>query len=208
MNVNIGRSSARGAAKTKYLIDVATRLFVEFGYGRMGLDVLVRDAKVSKTTVYSRFSSKTELFKAVIQDACAEAGSRTPDAIPDLDDLPGTLTMVGHDVLARFSLPTMQAILFGIAEASRTDPTTSRLFWDAGPGRGARIIAESIDRKNPSAPAFELGNQFVLDISGVIVGRSLLGFDDFSKLDFDAIVDEHVATFLARNKSLLSKAAR
>jgi AcrR family transcriptional regulator len=204
MNVNTGRSSARGAAKTKYLIEVATQLFERLGYGKMGLDVLVREAKVSKTTVYTRFSSKTELFKAVIQEACSRARSSANDAIPDLDDLPATLKMVGEDVLLRFSMPSMQTILFGVAEANRSDPSTSRLFWDAGPGIGARVVAESISRQNPSAPAFEMGNAFVLDISGVIVGRALLGFTDFSSLDHADIVDAHVKNFMTAHHSLLS----
>ncbi|WP_420430749.1 TetR/AcrR family transcriptional regulator [Hyphobacterium sp.] len=199
MNVNVGRSSARGAAKTRYLIDVATGLFQKLGYGQMSLDVLVREAKVSKTTIYSRFASKAELFNAVIQNACAEANASATESIPELSDLQATLRMVGRDVLDRFSQPKMAAILFGIAEASRSDPSARRLFWDSGPGIGARIIAEAINRRAPSAPAFDLGNEFVLDISGVIIGRALLGFTDFDALDLDAIVEEHVDRFFARH---------
>lgn len=199
MNVNVGRSSARGAAKTRYLIDVATGLFQKLGYGQMSLDVLVREAKVSKTTIYSRFSSKAELFNAVIQNACAEANASGTDVIPDLSDLRATMQMVGRDVLDRFSQPKMTAILFGIAEASRSDPSASRLFWDSGPGIGARVVAEAVNRRAPKVPAFELGNEFVLDISGVIIGRALLGFTDFSSLDLEAIVDEHVDRFLERH---------
>jgi len=203
MNENIGRSSARGAAKTRYLVEVASRLLQEHGYGQTSLDVLVREAKVSKTTVYSRFSSKIDLFKAVIQAACAEANAQSPGPTADMNDLEGILRMVAHDVLVRFTQKKMQAILFGIAEAGRSEPGISRLFWDSGPGIGARIVAEAVNRRNPNAPAFELGNQFVLDLSGFVVGRALLGFADFSNLDMESVIDDHVKHFLATNSRLL-----
>ncbi len=49
------------------MLDVALRHFIEKGYGATSLSDIVLDAKISKTTLYSRFSSKQELFYAVLQ---------------------------------------------------------------------------------------------------------------------------------------------
>jgi AcrR family transcriptional regulator len=49
------------------LLAVALKEFLENGYGGASLSQIVEAAGVSKTTLYSRFSSKAELFRAVIR---------------------------------------------------------------------------------------------------------------------------------------------
>ncbi len=48
------------------LLDVALNEFLEHGYGGASMASIVKVAAVSKTTLYSRFSSKEELFRAII----------------------------------------------------------------------------------------------------------------------------------------------
>jgi AcrR family transcriptional regulator len=48
------------------LLDVALQEFVEKGYGAASVSNMVRKAGMSKTTVYSRFSSKADLFRAIM----------------------------------------------------------------------------------------------------------------------------------------------
>ncbi len=49
------------------LLDVALNEFLKSGYGGTSMATIVKAAGVSKTTLYSRFSSKRELFLAIIQ---------------------------------------------------------------------------------------------------------------------------------------------
>jgi len=58
----------RREARPGELIAAALDLFVEKGYAATRLDEVVARAGVSKGTLYLYFSSKEELFKAVVQE--------------------------------------------------------------------------------------------------------------------------------------------
>lgn len=49
------------------LLDVAFQEFLAHGYGGTSLTQIVKAAGISKTTLYTRFSSKEELFEALMQ---------------------------------------------------------------------------------------------------------------------------------------------
>jgi TetR/AcrR family transcriptional regulator, mexJK operon transcriptional repressor len=55
------------AAIEDRLLDVALNEFVENGYGATSLTRIVKVAEISKTTLYSRYPSKEDLFRAIIR---------------------------------------------------------------------------------------------------------------------------------------------
>lgn len=54
------------AALESKLLSSALREFLEHGYGGASMARIVKDAGVSKTTLYSRFPSKEHLFRAIV----------------------------------------------------------------------------------------------------------------------------------------------
>lgn len=48
------------------LLDVALREFLEHGYGGASMSQIVKVAGISKGTLYSRYGSKAELFRAIV----------------------------------------------------------------------------------------------------------------------------------------------
>lgn len=50
------------------LLSAALTEFISQGYGGASLSKIVKNAGVSKTTLYSRFESKEQLFRAIMQD--------------------------------------------------------------------------------------------------------------------------------------------
>jgi AcrR family transcriptional regulator len=50
----------------KRILDIALQEFLEHGYGGASMSRMVRNAGISKTTLYSRFSSKEAMFRAII----------------------------------------------------------------------------------------------------------------------------------------------
>ena len=50
------------------LLSVALRAFIEHGYGASSLTQIVKAAGVSKTTLYSRYASKEQLFHAIMRE--------------------------------------------------------------------------------------------------------------------------------------------
>ena len=70
------------AAIESKLLQVAFNEFLEHGYGGTSMARIVKVAGISKTTLYSRFSSKEELFRAIIHlqiDNSAPAAFLTSD---------------------------------------------------------------------------------------------------------------------------------
>src|SRR4051812_48118631 len=60
------------------LIHVAMSHFMANGYGATSMASIARAARVSKDTLYSRFSSKAVLFRAIVKDQIAGV----QDALP------------------------------------------------------------------------------------------------------------------------------
>ena len=66
-----GRSRGRPTPATAVAIDselleIALREFLQHGYGGTSMAQIVKVAGISKTTLYSRYASKAELFRAII----------------------------------------------------------------------------------------------------------------------------------------------
>ncbi len=55
------------AQKREHLIDVATELFNRLGYHAAGVDQIIAQAGIAKTTLYRHFKSKDELIVAVLR---------------------------------------------------------------------------------------------------------------------------------------------
>ncbi len=62
------RWKRRKGARPQELIDAALTLFGEFGYAQTRLDDVASRAGISKGTVYLYFSSKQDLFEAVVRE--------------------------------------------------------------------------------------------------------------------------------------------
>ncbi len=70
------------------LLDVALGEFLQHGYGGASMAMIVKTAGVSKTTLYSRFSSKKELFLAIVRRML---DSQDITEMMDLGETPPTL---------------------------------------------------------------------------------------------------------------------
>jgi AcrR family transcriptional regulator len=65
------RWKRRKESRPSELIDAALTLFAEFGYAQTRLDDVAARAGISKGTVYLYFTSKQDLFEAVVRDRAA-----------------------------------------------------------------------------------------------------------------------------------------
>lgn len=72
------------------LFSIALKQFLTHGYGATSLNQIVKAAAVSKTTLYSRFSSKEQLFRALMHEQVNRlAASRAVNPLashPDVED--------------------------------------------------------------------------------------------------------------------------
>ncbi|HSM39305.1 MAG TPA: TetR/AcrR family transcriptional regulator [Afifellaceae bacterium] len=58
--------------KREHLIDVAASLFNRLGYHAAGIDLVIAEAGIAKTTLYRHFNSKEELIVAVLKRVDAQ----------------------------------------------------------------------------------------------------------------------------------------
>ena len=71
------KNVARGEATRGQLIAIATRLFAERGYEDTSIEAVLREAGVSRGSLYHHFPGKEALFEAVAEDVETSVGEQT-----------------------------------------------------------------------------------------------------------------------------------
>src|ERR1700736_3084981 len=74
------RNVARGEATRGQLLAIATRMFAERGYEDTSIEAVLREAGVSRGSLYHHFASKEALFEAVAEDVETRVGTQTAAA--------------------------------------------------------------------------------------------------------------------------------
>lgn len=87
------------AAIERKILEEATAEFREHGFGGASLNRVVSAAGISKTTLYSRYSSKAELFIAIVQQQITDMA---PDSVlPKTPDLETGLKAFANHILQK-----------------------------------------------------------------------------------------------------------
>jgi AcrR family transcriptional regulator len=71
------RNVARGEATRGQLVGIATRMFAERGYEDTSIEAVLREAGVSRGSLYHHFASKEALFEAVAEAVETSVGEQT-----------------------------------------------------------------------------------------------------------------------------------
>ncbi len=69
------------SARREAILDVATRLFARYGFRKTSVADIIRDAGVARGTVYKYFSTKEEIFHAVIRREMQDMLSRVREEV-------------------------------------------------------------------------------------------------------------------------------
>jgi AcrR family transcriptional regulator len=78
----MNRNIERGNTTRDRLVDVATRLFTEQGYDGTSIEAVLREAGISRGSLYHHFPGKDALFGAAlerVEQRVAELTEATPD---------------------------------------------------------------------------------------------------------------------------------
>lgn len=126
------------------ILNIAKQLFIERGFENTSMSEISSRVGGSKATLYNYFSSKEEMFVAVMEsfgeEKIANAFlSMDPDA-----DIRSELQQMGYHYLSFILEPEVMAIrIMALHEASRSD--IGRQFYAQGPERGWRLIQEYLE---------------------------------------------------------------
>jgi AcrR family transcriptional regulator len=162
--VGDGNGSARGVAallhsfaegrskpkpKEQEVLDVATDYFLAHGYQGASINAMARSSGISKESIYRYFSSKKQLFEAVIGRELAEyqAGLRRLSAEKTMD-LREALINVGETVLDVVTTDRTLALRRLIFDEARRSPDVGQHYYKIGPEHAFAAVEEIFKSHN------------------------------------------------------------
>jgi len=145
------------------LLDTASSLFLEHGYGNLSLETIARDARVSMRTLYSQFGGKAGLFGAVIRRCSDQFVTGLSDEHVLERSPEDALVLFAKQFLHRITRPDvvrMRAILIG--ESSRF-PDLATQFYEQGPQRTLEHLAQFFARQQKTGYFAAMDPHFLAD---------------------------------------------
>lgn len=140
-------ATGSAALRRKVYVDAGREAFLEAGYGATTMSSIAARVGGSKTTLWTYFPSKEELFAAVVDDIVAVHAKALSTPLPIDEPI--------AEVLERFAISLLELILspkviglhrFVAGEAQRF-PHVAELFYERGPARGRARIAAYLKEK-------------------------------------------------------------
>lgn len=177
------RSSTRkrlGDDRIAELLDIAAGVFLTEGFAAASTNRIASLAKASKTTFYSRFPTKKDLFLAVIERRMSRIFEQVAH-FPECDSLEESLRRFGANLLRVALSPEQIALIRMISMESGRSPELAERFYDNGPGRAeeslAAYLAGQVERGHlrPADPLM-MARQLMSLITGSPVRWFVLGF--------------------------------
>ena len=182
----VGRPNAKNAAALeRKLLDVALTEFLQHGYRGASMTRIVQHANISKTTLYSRYPSKAELFRAMLNEQIERSKpSRSLD--PGLGPLSLEEGLIKYaDDMLKFALKKeLRGVERLLCSESHHFPELGDAAHDRnqlGVRRIATFIAECAKRDDISCEnAHSVAEKFIALIRGwfidvIVTNRSVTG---------------------------------
>ena len=132
--LDLASKPKRGRKRTKLdlIVQAASEVFMEYGYGAATTDTIQVRAGVSKSTLYTYFRTKEELFETVCHRRCEAFQTMLESAVHDETDPRSYLEKFGIEFLTfLFSEEGKAFFRHMIAETQRF-PHLGKVFYGAG----------------------------------------------------------------------------
>ncbi len=135
-------AASKRDSRRETILDVAREVFLAEGYAAASMSTIAAKLGGSKGTLYNYFSSKEELFSAIVSRHCVWQREAMFSILVEGLDVRSALTVVGRNylklVMADASLCMFRLV---IAESAR-DPEIGKVFYESGPVRGVKRLAD------------------------------------------------------------------
>ena len=173
-------SKGRGDRR-ELILDVASEVFIVEGYAATSMSSIAAKLGGSKGTLYNYFKSKEELFVAYVQRHCEFHRGQIGDLLNEEGEARPVLTAFARRYLRVFtSEKTLQNWRVISAESAKS-PEIGRMFYESGPLRGAKLVAEflqkAVDRGELRiTDTLQAAHQFTSLIHGRMIKARLLNY--------------------------------
>jgi TetR/AcrR family transcriptional repressor of mexJK operon len=188
--------------KAGSILAAARKLFLDHGFDAVAMDMVAQQAPVSKATLYAHFSSKEELFTAVVVDEAHRVLAEVWRVAPERADIGDMLRHIAQKFVDIFLMGDAMSLHRAVIGVVPRFPAIGAAIFESGPkaltGRLAEFLAEAhrqgrLDIPNPPLAA----NQFLslvrgdLDIRGLLLPATPPG-----RAEIEAQVDAGIDLFL------------
>jgi TetR/AcrR family transcriptional regulator, mexJK operon transcriptional repressor len=124
------------------LLDIAAEVFIRKGYESTSVAENAPQAHASKETLYSRFSTKAELFTAVLKRRSEEGFTRVTNLVESADPIEQVLTAYAAELFLPFIHQELLRLLRTIISAAENFPEVGQAFWIIGPERAHQMLTD------------------------------------------------------------------
>lgn len=167
------------------LLDVATEVFIAEGFSAASTNEIARRANSSKTTFYSRFPTKEQLFLAVLERRMTGIFQEVAGALPENPPIEETLRNFGLSLI-RLALSKEQiALVRVVSMESAKFPELGKRFYELGPKRGEAALVGYFSKQIEKGRLLnedtrQMAQHFMSLITGGPVRWFVLGFEPSS----------------------------
>ncbi|WP_322069853.1 TetR/AcrR family transcriptional regulator [Paraburkholderia bannensis] len=133
-------------SRADIVLNAARSVFLAHGFSAATTDMIQREARVSKSTVYASWPTKEALFSAVIQRECGQFANSLRHMEFESDDITRSLTTLARAYLTLIVSPMGLALFRVIVAETPRFPELGRTFYAAGPEVVASIVGQFLER--------------------------------------------------------------
>jgi AcrR family transcriptional regulator len=143
----LDESRLKPKAKEQEVLDVATEYFLQHGYRGASINAMARSSGISKESIYRYFSSKQQLFEAVIGRELIEyrRSLHRLDATLRSMDLRSALITVAETILAIITTDRTQALRRLIFDEATRSPEVGQHYYKIGPGQAYAVLENVLE---------------------------------------------------------------
>jgi AcrR family transcriptional regulator len=134
-------------AKEQEVLDVATEYFLQHGYRGASINAMARSSGISKESIYRYFSSKQQLFEAVIGRELIEyrRSLHRLDATLRSMELRAALITVAETILGIITTDRTMALRRLIFEEATRSPEVGQHYYKIGPGQAYTVLENVLE---------------------------------------------------------------
>jgi TetR/AcrR family transcriptional repressor of mexJK operon len=143
----LDESRLKPKAKEQEVLDVATEYFLQHGYRGASINAMARSSGISKESIYRYFSSKQQLFEAVIGRELIEyrRSLHRLDATLRSMELRAALITVAETILGIITTDRTMALRRLIFDEATRSPEVGQHYYKIGPGQAYSVLESVLE---------------------------------------------------------------
>jgi TetR/AcrR family transcriptional regulator, regulator of autoinduction and epiphytic fitness len=200
----------RGGSR-EAIVEAASRLFLQRGFGSVSMDELAEAAGLARRTLYNQFTSKEEIFREMLLRVSGHLEDAFPPGIETQGDVEEVLHLIARMILELHGRPEYLGFLRMVVADSRQFPWIAEEFaavMDPLTERLARYVAHLtamgvLECRNPALAA----HQFMGILNEFSLWPWMMGRDRLL-VPSEEVVEETVRIFLRNYRRPRSDEAR